>query len=438
MSQSAQSQRQQRSVTNVQNVSFAGSQINNPKQLESSLSPLKNQDFNKPKTQRVYKTQNMNSIPKMQGIPTMTGIPNQFTVQQNCVAAQPLCMNIIVVSKEEIEMPWRLECEYLQSIITELQNSQQQSKSVQIVEKIITDNSRVELLEAQVKELRRQNESLQYELHSSKLNYEKEIQNINGTFQLRSAQVENIAQKENEFYLIRMELEEKISSLNNKIKQQDQSLRRSSDENIRLQQIISSRETEINSLRQQITQASSNKNELIKIRDLESQIRYLNSEIDTINGKLIDSNNENQQLRIQIQNLDYKTDSKNNELILKLREYEGRITILTSEIERLIYSIKQKELELDEWKARYQQLEMSGSSVFQEKVEYLSQEVEVWKSKFIRANHEFNRCQEEISMLQAELESLKKQRKQELTITSRVVTKQATTQNNSGYKQYQQ
>ncbi|CAD8083993.1 unnamed protein product [Paramecium primaurelia] len=434
-SQQQQSQRQQRSVTNVNNVSFSGSQINNLKKSESSLSPMKNQEYNKSKTQRVYKTQTMNT---MNTIPTMKGIPNTFTVQQNCVAAQPLCMNIIVVSKEEIEMPWRLECEYLQSLITELQNKQQ-SKSVQIVEKTITDNSRVELLESQLKELRRQNESLQYELHTSKINYEKELQRINGTFELRSVQVEDIAQKESEFYLIRIKLEDQISILENKIKQLDIQLRRSQDENFKLQQIISTRENEINSLRIQITQIQSNSNtsELIRIKELETQIRYLNSDIDNINSKLINSNNENQQLRIQLQNIDYKTDTKNNELILKLREYESRITMLTSEIERLIYSIKQKDIELDEWKTRYQQLEMSGSSVFQEKVEYLSQEVEVWKSKFIRANHEYNRCQEEISMLQAELESLKKQKKQELTITSRVVTKQATTQN-SGYKQYQQ
>lgn len=31
-------------------------------------------------------------------------------------------MNVIVVSKEEIEAPWRSECEYLQSIILELEN----------------------------------------------------------------------------------------------------------------------------------------------------------------------------------------------------------------------------------------------------------------------------------------------------------------------------
>ncbi|CAK87433.1 unnamed protein product (macronuclear) [Paramecium tetraurelia] len=438
MSQYPQTQRQQRSVTNVNNVSFAGSQFSNQKQSEASLSPMKNQEFVKPKTQRVYKTQTMNSMPTMQGIPTMTGIPNAFTVQQNCVAAQPLCMNIIVVSKEEIEMPWRLECEYLQSLITELQNKQQ-GKSVQIVEKTITDNSRVELLESQLKELRRQNESLQYELHTSKINYEKELQRINSTFELRSAQVEDISQKESEFYLIRIKLEDQISQLESKIKQSEFQLRRSSDENVRLQQIINSRESEINSLRIQITsiQSNTNNSELARIRELETQIRYLNQEIDNVNSKLINSNNENQQLRIQIQSFDYKSDQQNNELILKLREYESRTTMLTSEIERLIYSLKQKEIELEEWKSRYQQLEMSGSSVFQEKVEYLSQEVEVWKSKFIRANHEFNRCQEEITMLQAELESFKKQRKQELTITSRVVTKQATTQN-SGYKQYQQ
>lgn len=31
-------------------------------------------------------------------------------------------MQIVVVNREEIEAPWRLECEYLQSVITELES----------------------------------------------------------------------------------------------------------------------------------------------------------------------------------------------------------------------------------------------------------------------------------------------------------------------------
>ena len=37
-------------------------------------------------------------------------------------------------------------------------------------------------------------------------------------------------------------------------------------------------------------------------------------------------------------------------------------------------------------------LESQGTTVISEKVTYLSQEVEVWKQKFIKANHEYNRC----------------------------------------------
>ena len=36
--------------------------------------------------------------------------------------SQTLCMNLIVVSKEDIEAPWRSECEHLQSLIISLQN----------------------------------------------------------------------------------------------------------------------------------------------------------------------------------------------------------------------------------------------------------------------------------------------------------------------------
>jgi hypothetical protein len=84
----------------------------------------------------------------MAPLPQMPIFPGQYTVQDNCQAAQPLCMNIIVVSKEELEAPWRLECQYLQSLVTELEKKLENSNTKQIIEKTVVDNTRVELLES--------------------------------------------------------------------------------------------------------------------------------------------------------------------------------------------------------------------------------------------------------------------------------------------------
>lgn len=53
--------------------------------------------------------------------------------------------------------------------------------------------------------------------------------------------------------------------------------------------------------------------------------------------------------------------------------------MLSSEIERLSYASKVKDGELEDWKFRYADLESQGLTVVQEKVTYLSSEVEVWK-----------------------------------------------------------
>ncbi|CAD8072350.1 unnamed protein product [Paramecium sonneborni] len=291
-------------------------------------------------SQQVLRTQTQGFVGGQSYISNMAAIPQigyqgNYSVQQNCVAAQSLCMNVIVVSKEEIEAPWRLECEYLQSLIAELEKR----KEVQIVEKvvekdkIVVDNSKVELLEAQLRQLRSENDSLQMQLQS-----------MRGEIQLRSSQSEDLASKEREFFNIRLKFESQIN-------------------------------------------------------DLEDQIRRLQDE----NGRLR---------------------KENNELLIKLRDYETKIAMLSSEIERLTYTIKVKEGDLEDWRLRYEQLESQGQTVIQEKVTYLSSEVEVWKQKFIKVNHDYNECQEQLTMCEAELEALKKGQKKEVVVSSsRVVTR---------------
>ncbi|CAD8149257.1 unnamed protein product [Paramecium octaurelia] len=291
-------------------------------------------------SQQVLRTQTQGFVGGQSYISNMAAIPQigyqgNYSVQQNCVAAQPLCMNVIVVSKEEIEAPWRLECEYLQSVIAELEKR----KEVQVVEKVVekekvvVDNSQVQFLESQLRQLRSENDQLQLQLQS-----------MRGEIQLRSSQTEDLAAKEREFFNLRLRFESQI-------------------------------------------------------KDLEDQIRRLQDE----NGRLR---------------------KENNDLLLKLRDYENKIAMLSSEIERLAYSIKIKDGDLEDLRFRYEQLESQGQTVIQEKVTYLSSEVEVWKQKFIKVNHDYNECQEELTMCQAELEALRKGQKKEVVVsTSKVVTR---------------
>ncbi|CAD8088164.1 unnamed protein product [Paramecium sonneborni] len=209
-------------------------------------------------------------------------------------------MNVTEVSKEETEAPWRLEYEYLQSLIAELEKR----KEVQIVEKIVTDNSQIELLESQLRQLRTENNQLTIQLQS-----------MRGEIQLK-----------------------------------------------RLDQKIIIRK--------------------------------------------------------------YNLSKKNEDLIQKIRNLEVKLAMLSSEIERLNYTIKVKEGDLEDWKLRYTDLESQDKTVLQEKVTYLCSEVEVWLKKFIKVNHDYNECQEQLIICQAELEALQKaQQKQVVVTTSEVISR---------------
>ena len=53
-------------------------------------------------------------------------------------------MNIVVVSKEDIEAPWRAECEFLQSVIAELELKKGGQVQVQVVKEMVKDTEQVE------------------------------------------------------------------------------------------------------------------------------------------------------------------------------------------------------------------------------------------------------------------------------------------------------
>ncbi|CAD8054506.1 unnamed protein product [Paramecium sonneborni] len=352
--------------------------------------------------------------------------PGTYSVQQNCQQAPPLCMNIVVVSKEEIETPWRLECEYLQSIIADLERRKEAKVVEKEVVKVVTDNTRIEQLEAQLLQLRRENDQVKNQMMQMRNNYESQLESLRGDITLHSANAADSASLQAEFFAMRTQLEDQIAELRRSISDLEIQLSQSQSENDRLKQLLQNKDSEIQQLRLQLSKLQTSAQDTSQLRDLENQLRLSKDENSRLERLLQQANQDILNWKNKYSLIEQESYTKNNELIMQLREYENRLALISTDIERLQIQIKNKDAELDEWRIRYTELESQGTTVIQEKVTYLSQEVEVWKQKFIKANHEYNKCQEELTMCQAELESLKKSgSKREVVVTQRTVTSRA-------------
>ncbi|CAK72827.1 unnamed protein product (macronuclear) [Paramecium tetraurelia] len=352
--------------------------------------------------------------------------PGTYSVQQNCQQAPPLCMNIVVVSKEEIETPWRLECEYLQSIIADLERRKEAKVVEKEVVKVVTDNTRIEQLEAQLLQLRRENDQLKNQMMQMRNSYEQQLDSLRGDVNLHSANAADSASLQAEFYAMRTQLEDQIAGLRRQISDLEIQLSQSQQENDRLKQLLSNRDAEIQQLRLQISKLQTNAQDTSQLRDLENQLRQSKDENSRLERLLQQANQDIQNWKNKCALIEQESYTKNNELIMQIRDYENKLALISTDIERLQIQIRNKDAELNEWRMRYTELESQGTTVIQEKVTYLSQEVEVWKSKFIKTNHEYNKCQEELTMCQAELESLRKSgSKREVVVTQRTVTSRA-------------
>ncbi|CAD8136112.1 unnamed protein product [Paramecium octaurelia] len=352
--------------------------------------------------------------------------PGTYSVQQNCQQAPPLCMNIVVVSKEEIETPWRLECEYLQSIIADLERRKEAKVVEKEVVKVVTDNTRIEQLETQLLQLRRENDQLKNQMMQMRNSYEQQLDSLRGSVNLHSANAADAASLQAEFYAMRTQLEDQIAGLRRQISDLEIQLSQSQQENDRLKQLLQNRDAEIQQLRQQISKLQTSAQDTSQLRDLENQLRLSKDENSRLERLLQQANQDILSWKNKCALIEQESYTKINELVMQIRDYENKLALISTDIERLQIQIKNKDAELNEWRMRYTELESQGTTVIQEKVTYLSQEVEVWKQKFIKTNHEYNKCQEELTMCQAELESLKKSgSKREVVVTQRTVTSRA-------------
>lgn len=143
-------------------------------------------------------------------------------------------MNVIVVSKEEIEAPWRLECEYLQSLITELEKRKDTQIVEKVVEKVVTDNSRIDALEAQLRMAQGDRDQLQSQLRS----LQNENGQLKGELSLRSGNEGRYSQLESEYSNMKQSLEAQIRALRSRNEELESSLRRAEGDAQRLQMSI--------------------------------------------------------------------------------------------------------------------------------------------------------------------------------------------------------
>lgn len=81
-----------------------------------------------------------------------------------------------------------------------------------------------------------------------------------------------------------------------------------------------------------------------------------------------------------------------NQYRFQISDLEDRILSMSAEIEKLKSILRARDDEIMDLHRRIEELESQGTVVIQEKVTYLTQEVEVWKQKFIKLNKDYNQC----------------------------------------------
>ena len=91
----------------------------------------------------------------------------------------------------------------------------------------------------------------------------------------------------------------------------------------------------------------------VKVREYENKLALMSSEVTRLNDMMSKGKKENDILRIRIKELEQSE--------MRIREYENKIALLTSEIERLNSVIKNRGEDLDNWKNKYSKLEISIS-----------------------------------------------------------------------------
>lgn len=111
-------------------------------------------------------------------------------------------------------------------------------------------------------------------------------------------------------------------------------------------------------------------------KDYEFKMGQLTNEIERLNNVIKNYIQENENQRARIADLELQTGQMRS-LEARIKEYENRIVMITSEINRLNEVIGQRTMEVQEWKDKCKQLEVTiiNLKVFEEKCREYEQQI---------------------------------------------------------------
>ena len=96
----------------------------------------------------------------------------------------------------------------------------------------------------------------------------------------------------------------------------------------------------------------------MKIRDYEGRIALLTQEIERLNSMMRGKSDEIEQWKVRCSKYEISI-SEYRSYDNKLKDYENRIALLSQEIERLNSMLKTRSQDIEYWKTKYSQLEYS-------------------------------------------------------------------------------
>ncbi|CAD8090018.1 unnamed protein product [Paramecium sonneborni] len=352
----------------------------------------------------------------------------------------------------------------------ELKQSVSSAKSVQndLQKEIENRNQLLEMLnqsKVQIQELQNIKSSLENELlNQRQQNENQNIENEKETLQLSDSiksfqkqiseiseektQLENtLVQLTNETQIEIKQLwetvqlskqnEEKLSEANQE--QQEQLLlqslevQRLQNENKNLKEIQQQQSQEIEKLNEQSTQVFENKLQLQveqdkqidqlqnKIQEFSILCEKLQSDLklqNEVNEELNKRNQFNQaqishlqEVESQLRYLNEQSNQQQKNLQKALENKNETENTLKFKLDTLLEDIKVKQMQLSELDRQLQIVEQTSQSQqinLEDRINYLQNEVEMWKEKFVILNRDYHRVQEDLMMVQAEYEAVNK------------------------------
>ncbi|CAD8103617.1 unnamed protein product [Paramecium sonneborni] len=176
-----------------------------------------------------------------------------------------------------------------------------------------------------------------------------------------------------------------------------------------------------NKLLQQVEQNKQTDQLQIKIQELNIQCEALKSDLkqqNELNEELNKKNNLNQtqishlqEVESQLKYLNEQSNQQQKNIQKELESKNETENTLKLKLETLLEEIKVKQIQLSELDRQLQLVEQTNQRQqinLEDKINYLQNEVEMWKEKFVILNRDYHRVQEDLMMVQAEFEAINK------------------------------